>query len=515
MEYCWRLGSHAERKETVMVGAAPLLENLLEQVLTECGREAALESERSLRDLCRPSVTPGVGDLDGAADRLRSVPTQTIREVVQILTMRFHLRNKAEQLEIASINRDRERRATSETPRAESIAEAVARLAESGGTLESIAATLEKLEIAPTLTAHPTEARRRAVLRKQGILAASLDRLEDPRLTPTEQASETDALKRTLVELTMTDEVRTERLDAMDEVRNGLHFLTGTIWGVAPRLYLDLDRAVRSTFGVDAKLDAPTMLRYRSWIGGDRDGNPRVTAEVTRSAIKAHREAAIELYLEALETLRQHLSVSDRRRPPSQALLDAIEAGGDIDEDRHTRHEPYRRRIAQIADLVAASLHRPEVYDCQRFVADLELLADSLRGSGLSRLADGGPLRALLVRARTFGFNLAALDLRQHSEVLGAAVAELLQAAGVCDNYVALDEAARLELLRAELRTSRPLTPHGAEFSEATASVLDTFRVARDAIEHEPRSIGTFIVSMTHEISHVLEPLLLAREFGL
>lgn len=501
------------------VGAAPMLERLLEEELARAGLGAALEDDAMLRRLCLPAPNGEPGDLDRAAAWLGELSVGRIRQVVQILTLRFHLRNKAEQMEIARINRERERVATPEAPRAESVAEAVAMVARQGGTLDELLATLGRLDIQPTLTAHPTEARRRAVLRKQGRLAEALERLDDPRLLSSEREEHESGLRRVLLELAMTDDVRSERLDAMDEVRNGMHFLSGSIWRAVPQLYSDLRRAISEHYGRSGGEAAalPTLLRYRSWIGGDRDGNPRVTPDVTRRTLREHRRAAVELYLRALVGLRQDLSISTRRREASEELLEAIAVESSLDESamRHLRFEPYRVRLLQIEAKLRMSLDDPTAYRAVDFERDMEAIARSLRGAGLGRLAAEGPLEDLLVRVRAFGLNLAALDVRQHSDVHEAAVDELLRVAGVTERYASLDEDRRLELLRRELASPRPLIPSGVRLSESTGMVMETLAVVREAVESGQGAFGSYVVSMTHTVSDVLETLLLAKEAGL
>ncbi|MFG0328982.1 MAG: phosphoenolpyruvate carboxylase [Phycisphaerales bacterium] len=462
--------------------------------------------------LVRAAATAMIGDVR-VDPRLAELTLEQIHAALKVLTIRFHLRNKAEQVHIARVNRRRERAATQESPRPESIAEAIRTLAIEGRSLDEVSATIASLDIRPTLTAHPTESRRRSVMHKQARIADMLAIHDAETTTPTERRRAEATVRRTLELLLATDEVRSRRLDVIDEVRNGVHYLAGAIWDAVPALYLDLQDALRDSFG-DAS-DPPIFLRYRSWIGGDRDGNPNVTAELTRRAFEEMRRAAIARHAEALEQLRQELSLSDRRVAISQELLESIEGDErerplDADLVRHLRHEPFRVKIRHMQ----ARLETDE-YSAERFVADLLVIQRAAREAGLHELADGGPIGEALVRARTFGFHLAALDIRQHSRVHEAAVAEMLRLAGVAPDYGSLDESGRRSVLRRELETPRPLLAREASLSEETRQLLDSLEVFAEALRTEPDSVGSYVVSMAHDVSDILEVIVLLREVGL
>ena len=429
------------------------------------------------------------------------------------LAIAFHLRNKAEQHHIVRVNRRRELAASSEAPRPESIEEACRQLAAAGRSAAEVSELLGRLDIQPTLTAHPTEARRRSVIRKQARLGELLAVLEPPDRTDSEMEAAASEARRLLGLLLATDEIRTQRLDLADEVRGGVHHLAGTIWDAVPGVHRDLRRSIAGIWGEE--IETPPFLQYRSWIGGDRDGNPRVTATFTRETLEAMRTAAIEGHLRDLADLEGELSISDRRAPILPELLAAVEADADLvpldpGTVRHLGHEPIRRRVHQLrVRLTDGSL------DGAALVAGLELLQRAVRHAGLAEVADRGRLADALVRARTFGLHLATLDIRQHSRVHEAAVGELLASAGVEPDYAGLDADARAALLRRDLAGPRPLLARGAAVSEDTRELLDTLEVVREAIEREPASIGSYIVSMAHDASDVLEVLVLLREVGL
>ena len=475
----------------------------------------------------------GAAAFDGVAESVADASVETLEGVLRTLTAYFHLVNKAEQIEIVRVNREREVGATVENPRGESVMEAVADLRRAGRSVGEARALVGRLDIQPTLTAHPTEARRRTVLHHQQEAAAALDRLTSGGLTPADaDAAEAEALNRLRL-LLATDEVRPAAVTVRDEVRHGLYFVATSIWDVVPRIHADLRRAFAEVYGVTGA-SFPPVLRYRSWIGGDRDGNPNVTAEVTAWTLRAHREDALRLHRRSLDGLRLDLSVSDRQVNFPDELWESVEADREaapLPERRwrQNAHEPVRLKVMQMAhklDRLIDALPEgdsgrgrtgatPPAYGAADFRADLDLIARSLEAAGLSRLAASGGLADARVRAETFGFHLAALDLRQHSALHEAAVADLLKRSGVEPDYAALDEDARLALLTRELQNPRPFIRLGGEVGPEADRVLSALRVAKAAIEQEPESIGSYVVSMTDAVSDVLEVLLLAKEVGL
>jgi phosphoenolpyruvate carboxylase len=303
-----------------------------------------------------------------------------------------------------------------------------------------------------------------------------------------------------------------------------------------------VQRALRRHYSAEPEL--PPFLRYRSWIGGDRDGNPNVTAAVTRWTFAEHRRAALERHIKEMETLLAELSISERQIPAPAALTASLADDGaawplSADEVRDFRHEPYRRKVAHMLNALralraaetdgatvvsageAGSLspvpthEAPPSYDAARFGADLDLLHRCLVETGFGDVARHGRLARARTLARTFGFHIAALDLRQHSGVHERTVAALLAAAGVHDDYVGLDEDARRTLLERELRNPRPLLPAGAALDEEATELMAAFHVVRAEIAREPEAVGSWIVSMTNAVSDLLEPMLLAKEVGL
>ncbi|MFI4896356.1 MAG: phosphoenolpyruvate carboxylase [Phycisphaerales bacterium JB059] len=491
-----------------------LLTSTLDQIC-EGDLDRARAVTHELAGLCR-----GAGDAvehpdrEAAAARIASMRVEELLWVLRYSTARFHLLNKAEQLSIARINRERARAATPESPRRESIMEAVGALKDHGLDRAGVLELLSQIEVTPTFTAHPTETRRRAIMHKQREIVACVQTLRRSDPTPPEHEAIESELRRVISLLMVTDDVRAKRLGVLDEVRNGLFYLTDAVWEALPRLARDVEDAVTGVFGEGPTPDV-IPLRYRTWIGGDRDGNPNVTAEVTREALALMRTAIVDRIADELLVLRHELSVSTRRAPVPAwfvALVEEDGAGGIEDTSfvQHATYEPMRVRAMQIRRrLLAGEL------DASGLLASLDEMDRALREIGLEEVATRGRLGALRLRVRAFGLHLATMDIRQHSRVHEHAVGELLRLAGVCDDYAGLGESERVALLSRELLTPRPLCGGEAELSPETREALDVLRVVREAKRREPASVESYIISMTDSVSDLLEVLTLMKETGL
>ncbi|MFN3650298.1 MAG: phosphoenolpyruvate carboxylase [Armatimonadota bacterium] len=516
-----------------------LLDQMLGELLIQQGEESLLALARALyADEQAP---------EGLLDRFPALrDPQTLERLLRAFTVFFQLLNTAEQKEIIRVNRERISGANGRA-RPESIRDAVRRLRQAGTTAEEMQALLNRVRIGPTLTAHPTEARRRAVLEKlQRIAAALVERAQPPSLPRLDRPldsrghAETE-LRQALTALWQTDELRAAPLTVGDEVRNGLFFFERTILNVVPWLHDDLRAALAEAYpGVT--FDIPPLVVYHSWIGGDRDGNPRVTPEVTWTTLLSHRELVLEYYLERAQALRRELTVSARQVPASAELLESLEHDHQtvpVPEELLARaaSEPYSRKLLFIRERLQATLdhlaaltdfraegpsfvpHAPAYSGAEELLEDLERMRRSLRENHAEALADEGGLAHLAVQVRTFGLHLASLDVRQHSDEHEAVMDELVHAARLLPpgrSYKELSEAEKVRLLTRELLNPRPLLPRGWEGSEGSSRALQVLEVIRHAQRYlSPRAVTTYIISMTRGASDVLEALLLAKEEGL
>jgi phosphoenolpyruvate carboxylase len=509
-----------------------LLGDLLGQTIVEQEGRGLYDLVEEVRGLAKGHRAGNAATGAHLLERIESLPLPEARGVVKAFASYFQLVNLAEEQERIRVVRRRATEARAQgRPMDETIPAALQALREQGVAAEEVQALVERLLIMPVFTAHPTEAKRRTVLTKLGRIAAALDTLDFRSLTPEETEATFEELREEVVSLWETDQTRNYRPSVLDEVRNGLFFFESTLFDLAPVIERRLRDGLRAVYP-EHPFQIPHFLRFGSWIGGDRDGNPFVTTLVTEETLREHKAMALRLYQRALDRMRAHLSLGDTQGV-SEALLASLEADTAIfpDEARRAteryRRQPHRQKMAFVYRKLSATLEaalrpwradyrpRPGTYQgAQDFLADLRLVQASLRAHSGPRLADGR-LGTLIGQAETFGFHLATLDLRQHADRHTSALAELFGGYGLGTDYAQWPEERREELLTRELLSPRPLSAR-LEFSEPTNETLDTFRLARRAHDRlGPRAIDTYIASMTRGPSDVLAVLLLAKDAGL
>ena len=382
------------------------------------------------------------------------------------------------------------------------------------------AALLDRALITPVLTAHPTEVMRKSMLDHRNRIAALMAQRDlGSRETAAGEVIE-EAIAAQIGLLWQTRALRHERLYVADEVDTALTYLRDIFLPVMPALYARWERLLEKR---------PTsFLRLGSWIGGDRDGNPHVTADSLRLALGRASQALLADYLEQLNALGAELSLSSELASVSEPLDKLAERGGDVNPAR--ADEPYRRAITGMYARLAATyqsltgrtpprpatVEAPAYPDAASLRADLEVLEDSLRSKSQVRSNGGGSLARLNRAVETFGFHLATLDLRQNADVHGRVVAELLKVAGASPDYLALAEPARVALLRRELAGERLLASPYAGYSPETLSELSIVRAAAEAHRRYGSECITFyVISKCESVSDLLEVNILLKEAGL
>jgi len=464
---------------------------------------------------------------------LASASTADAEKLVRAFTVYFQLVNLAEEIHRVRVNRQRSLAATVEEPRNESLAAAVLELKRQGMQPAEARAFLARLDLRLTLTAHPTEVKRYTVRLKLERIGEALKLMGEQELPPRAVREQREIIYAEIATLWLTREVVEERPTVIDEVKSALYYFRRTLLDVVPDLMRDLEWALQTYLPQQPSEDGaavprpdprevpapqPPMLRFCSWIGGDRDGNPYLTPEVTRGAYELQAAVANETYLADIDLLVQRLSLWERRAPITHHLREALETrAAAMGASERFAGEPYRLWLEQVHRLLLAEAEQAGSYPGggAGYLADLRLLEEALQFGHGERPARSF-VRPAAARAAAFGFALAPLDIREHSGRHETAVAQLLRAAGVHDDYAALPEAERVRLLERELASRRPLLAVGAKPGEEAERALAFLAELRRAGRvYGGAAYGSSIVSMAEGASDVLEALLLAKEAGL
>ncbi len=458
-----------------------LLGRCLGAVLIEQEGQDFFVLEEDVRELTKRAR----GGDQTAPMRLEEIASQlevrNAEALIRAFTQYFHLTNLAEERHRV---RWRDTRRSMLEPRKQSLHDAICVLKQKGFTAVMVANLLARVELGSTFTAHPTELRRRTVRAHLEHISEELAHLES-------ESERSAALTRVTARVEVlwgTLELQARNPTVHDEVVNGLHYLT-SIAESLPALQADLEAAMTAEFGAGTP-EVTLPLKFSSWIGGDRDGNPFVTPEVTAETLQYHQTQARD---RLREDVKQLFAVLSQHRDRVHVHLDS------------SAPEPWR------AELEALHLKlRTESVDA---VPILERVRDSLVAAGQIRAASVF-VEPVLVRARMFGTHLVALDIREFSGKIEIAVAELLLLGGVSSNYSKMTEPERMALLEKELETRRPLLPIGASISEELNTVLEPLRVMNKHLETNPNAFGRYVISHGESASDVLEALILGREAG-
>lgn len=484
-----------------------LLGAILGDTIRDLGGVTLFDTVEGIRQLSRRARD---GDASSGAtlrSQLAVLPPPQLLEVARAFEHFLTLANMAEQHHRIRRRRDYQRD-TAQTPQTASLDDVFGRLLAKGLTPAQLHAAVSNLSLGLVLTAHPTEVNRRSILHKHAQVARLLAQRDRPDMVvPERQQVEAD-LRRVVQELWCTDEVFRKKPTPQQEAQGGMLVFEQSLWHALPVFLRALDTALQRHTGNGLPLDA-APVRFGSWMGGDRDGNPHVTASVTVEVCAMHRWMAADLYLREVDALRTDLSLA-----PANAQLCARVANA---------AEPYRAllretrsALEQTRDLAAATMAGqapppPSAWlSAQDLEADLMLCWQSLHDVGASLVANG-PLLDLIRRVKCMGMTLVALDVRQeasrHTDVLDA----ITQALGR-GSYAAWTEDERQRFVLEELTNPRPLIPHGFAAADDVMEVLKTLRAAASM---PADSLGAYVISMASRPSDVLAVHLLQKECGL
>jgi phosphoenolpyruvate carboxylase len=416
---------------------------------------------------------------------------------------------------------------TAPEPREGTMGRALKLARESGVSQAALQSFFASSLVCPVLTAHPTEVRRKSTIDREMEISQIMAQRDRQELTPDEEADSEESLRRAILTLWQTSILRSNRLKVIDEVMNGLSYYDYTFFRELPRFYASLEDQLAAMDPVWNTVELPSFLRMGSWIGGDRDGNPFVTADVLRQALSLQSKHALTFYLEELHCLGSELSLDGRYVTISEQVQELADASPD--HSPHRQDEPYRRAISGIyAQLAATAVglghgdavphaagEAPAYASVEAFAGDLSILHRSLFSNGSASLSRGR-LRKLRRAVDVFGFHLASLDLRQNSDVHERVIGELFEKALPGTGYQSLPEDGRVALLLEELRTPRLLTSPYLDYSKETASELAIVHEAAEAHRRYGRaSVTNYVISKASDPSDVLEVALLLKEAGL
>lgn len=493
-----------------------MLGEMLGRVLREVEGEATFKLVEEIRELAKERRRGDSAAEKKLVARIAELEPEHMAPLSRALSQFFDLANLAEDRHRVRVLRHRERQ-QAPAPRSESIAAAVAELKREGVEAADLQHHLDRMDIELVFTAHPTESRRKSIREKVRDLRDHLHELDSPDLLPRENQRLMQRAYADLLALWQTEPFRERRPTVLEEVQRGLFFM-GTLWEVIPALYRDLLESLRESYP-DHAWHVPVILRFGSWIGGDRDGNPFVTAEVTQDTLQRLRGTALDWHHRAAGQVRRSLSVSSARAPILPAFLDRLrEARQKWPEvesllEPISPHEPYRLWLRLVQWRIERTQQRQPfsplptgAYGDQReLLDDLQIVRESLHRS------PGGDEVAVMLddwicQVRVFGFHLARLDVRQESSWYHAVLDEIFRARKLCQDYGDRDEAGRCEVLRETLGLNDPLNEDA--WSDQAAETLNLFRLLADSSRmNGPDSLGGHIISMTHQPSDVLAVL--------
>ncbi|MEL6150361.1 MAG: phosphoenolpyruvate carboxylase [Chloroflexota bacterium] len=483
-----------------------LLGNTLGTIIREQHGDDALALVERVRKLAkerRAGDDTAHNDLIALIDSLNDAE---LRVLVKAFGNYFQLINIAEDLQRVRVLRNRERGGTL----SESLDDALADLKSKGMTAEQLHDLLNDTEARLVLTAHPSESKRQEVLLKLRQLAVLIRDHDRTDLLPREEAEMQHALAERIEEMWHTRPVRATKATVADEVNFGLYFITTVIMDAVVDIYNDLLGLLEHHYPDYHWRDIPSPIKFASWVGGDRDGNPNVTADVTLQTLATLHEAARQVYLHDVGELRSVLTQSADELDinggapvfaTQEIALAASKYPGEI----------YRQQM----ELVYRRLKANEYHHSEALLADLLPVAESLEKHGGQRAAHGR-LGRLVMKVKLFGMNLVPLEVREDASRHTHALDELFRTYGLAYDYPNMPEEEKQLLLTRELRNERPLFPEEPDFSPITNEVIATWRMIATAHRHYGvHCIDTVIASMSKEPSDVLTMLLLAREVGI
>ncbi len=477
-----------------------LLGNLLGTVIREQHGDEAFQLVEDIRGIAKARRNGDPNATEQMVLKIRNATLEQKNILIKAFSNYFQLINIAEDQERIRVLRDRE----AQGKLSEYITDALGHLSDKGTSVNRMRQLFEQLRLRFVLTAHPSEAKRTEVLVKLRHISQMMQTLDRSYMLPREREEIEGEILEEIEELWQTRPVRDSQKSVADEVDFGVYFLTTVIMDVVVDMYSEIYDTLEQYYPEENWQDLHRLLRFGTWIGGDRDGNPNVTSEVTMQTLRTMRDAARQVYLNDLKYLEQHLT-QNTESLVSEPLTTAFPTVVDTSKER------FREILSQIRARLEADQYKSRI----PLLSDLRLVQEILREFKGARVAEG-KLRRVIRKVRLFGLYLAPLDVREDARLHAEALAEVFKAYGMAEDYLALSEDEKQAMLVAEIKTSRPLFPMDlGVFSETTQRIINTWRMIATA--HSKFSIGvidTVIASMSQQPSDVLAMYLFATEVG-
>ncbi|WP_413691569.1 phosphoenolpyruvate carboxylase [Psychromonas sp. KJ10-2] len=479
-----------------------LLGQLLGKSISDHLGEAFLEKIETIRQLSKSSRAGNGKDGERLVEVLSNLSDNELLPVARAFTHFLNLANIAEQFHGIS------RHCDSEVCAPDPLQTLIAKLKNSDVSEEQIVKSVSELKMDMVLTAHPTEITRRTLINKHTAINQCLSLLELTDISDKERDQLLVRLEQLITQAWHTNDIRKNRPTPVDEAKWGFAVIENSLWEAVPQYVRELDKTLEDGLGISLPLDA-SPIKFTSWMGGDRDGNPFVTAKVTKEVLITSRWVAVSLYLEDIQQLTKELSM-DNCDPILRAIV-----GEDADEPYRVILRKLRNELKETLTALSATLQGHDstakdiIISTKQLKEPLQQCYDSLVNMGMKSIANG-LLLDILRRVNCFGVNLVKLDIRQDGERHGDTLSELTRYLGIGD-YNAWSEEDKQAFLLQELNSKRPLIPTAWEPSAEVQEVLDTCRVVAQT---DPEALGIYIISMAREASDVLAVQLLLKEVG-
>jgi len=493
---------------------------LIIQLLDEIDVDISLPIKTKLNNLIFRKLSEN--NTDTNSDILKELTlweTNDLNSILNYLSTFFHLLNQVEQSEIISINKNRDQSKTFDVPRKDSISDSIKYLYDKDLKFEDILELISQIEIHPTFTAHPTEIRRQSIIYKQKKIIQLIDKILNEKINDFDRKIKLNEIKRLLTIYLMTNNVRTIKPTIEDEINNTIKNTFNVLWDIVPQLINKLNSSVELYYNINPNFT--NLMKFHNWVGGDRDGNPFVTFKTTQFTLLLKKKILINKYIEALNSVYQDLSIFTTNKTKISDLLISIKNEKNYNHINtiQNKNEPFRIKIncmIQKLKNYLSSLENDSLisdYNSTKFISDLKVIQTALKNLTNKNILTIGPLNNLIIQANVFGFSMMGLDIRQHSDVHEEVINEILYNLKVCYNYSKLNEIEKLLILKNQIRTQKIISNLFIKnLSPKTIELVKTFILINN--ENKSDSISSYIISMTHAKSDIMEVLLLAKLTG-